>query len=361
MSASRQALLIRGITDRVRSAAVRAGFFQSEPAVSEDVSGGTFPGAVDSPAGVESGSGERTEDHPSADKVSPGREETVDDPRRGDEGEFGFLPLQAKYRLIRHIGEGSFGTVFQAFPVAAPHQSVAIKFFAYHSTRWAQLQAEVKRLADLDGVAGIVRLLEVEADADPPYFVMRYAEGGSLADRLKRGPLPADELSRLASLLATALAGVHARGIVHCDLKPGNILLDAAGGPLLADFGQAQLVGEDAPALGTLFYMPPDQADPARRLPDPRWDVYAFGAVLHALATGGPPHAADTVRAAMDRTRSLTGRLRAYREQLLAAPPPTGHHGKCGGLAGVIDRCLARDPAERFPDAAAVVAALPGG
>ncbi len=288
--------------------------------------------------------------------TAPGR--TTTHTPGGEMGDPGLNLVLTRYRLVRHLGEGAYGTVFLGVPADRPTERVALKFFAYRTARWADLQAEVKRLADLDGVHGIVRLHEVVADADPPYFVMQYAEGGSLAGRLKAGTLPPDEVSRLAGQLAAALAAVHARGIVHCDLKPANILLDAGGSPLLADFGQAQLVGEDAPALGTLFYMPPDQADLDRRTPDPRWDVYALGAVLHALACGQPPHAADTVRAALDRTKSIPGRLKAYREQLLAAPPPTGHHGKCGTLAGVIDRCLARDPAERYPDAAAVAAAL---
>ena len=271
----------------------------------------------------------------------------------------GLMPVLDCYKLVRHLGEGAYGTVFLGIPADRPTERVAVKFFAYHSARWAHLQAEVKRLTDLHDLAGVVQLHEVAADADPPYFVMRYAEGGSLAGRLKYGPLPTVEAVRLARQLAAALAGVHARGIVHCDLKPGNILLDAAGEPLLADFGQAQMVGDDAPALGTLFYMPPEQADPEGRVPDPRWDVYALGAVLHAAVCGGPPHAADTVRSALHRTPDVPARLRAYRDHLRAAPPPAGHRDKCPPLAGVIDRCLACDPGERFPDAAAVRDALP--
>jgi hypothetical protein len=272
------------------------------------------------------------------------------------------VPVLDKYAIVRHLGEGSFGTVFLAHPKGRPDDLVAIKFFVYGSTRrWRQLQAEVQRLAGLDGVPGIVGLIDVHADADPPHFVMRFAGGGSLADRLrKEGRLPAAAVARLAGRIAAALAAVHQRGVVHCDLKPANVLLDESDQPLLADFGQAQLVGEDAPALGTLFYMPPDQADPTPRPPDPRWDVYALGALLHALLTGRPPHQGETLRADLDDTVTLGEKLRRYRTWLAAAPPPEEHRRCCpdGRLCGVIDRCLCVDPASRYPDAAAVLAGL---
>jgi serine/threonine protein kinase len=269
-----------------------------------------------------------------------------------------FAPVLDRYTLVGHIGEGSFGTVFLAHPVGRPTDYVAVKFFVHGGPgRWDHLRAEVGRLADLDGVGGIVRLLDVAADAEHPYFVMPFAAGGSLGHRLKRGPLPAGEVPPLAVAMAETLAAVHARGVVHCDLKPGNVLLDGASRPVLADFGQAQLAGADAPALGTLFYMPAEQADPAARRPDPRWDVYAFGAVLYALVTGRPPHASPEARASLDSAGDLPGLLACYR-QILATGRPGGHRGRCPAVEGVIDRCLCPDPAGRFPDAAAVLAAL---
>ncbi len=77
----------------------------------------------------------------------------------------------------------------------------------------------------------------------------------------------------------------HSKGVLHCDLKPANVLLDQDGKPRLADFGQSRLSHEQTPALGTLFYMAPEQADP-QAVPDARWDVYALGAMLYAMLTG---------------------------------------------------------------------------
>ncbi|MFO0852130.1 MAG: protein kinase [Gemmataceae bacterium] len=180
----------------------------------------------------------------------------------------GLAPVLDKYAIVRHLGEGSFGTVFLAHPKGHPDKPLAIKFFVYGSTRrWRLLQAEVQRLADLGGVSGIVQLLDVNADADPPHFVMPFAEGGSLADRVRRdGSLSAAAVAGLAGQIAGSLAGVHNRGVVHCDLKPANILLDAADRPLLADFGQAQLVGgRPGPGHPVLHAAGPGRPDPGRR------------------------------------------------------------------------------------------------
>ena len=115
------------------------------------------------------------------------------------------------------------------------------------------------------------------------------SEGGSLAARLKAGPLPLREALSFFRQIAEALAFVHAKGIRHCDLKPGNVLLNQHGQPLIADFGQAHLSDDAAPALGTFFYMAPEQAEAAPQIPDTRWDVYGLGALFFAMLTGGPP------------------------------------------------------------------------
>src|SRR5262249_20092413 len=155
------------------------------------------------------------------------------------------------------------------------------------------LLAEVGTIAQLHGVRGIVQLEDVGQAATPPYYVMAYAEQGSLADRLAHGPLPADHALDLFRQLAEALAYVHAKGIRHCDLKRGNVLLAARGRALLADFGQAHLDSDNSPALGTFFYMAPEQATLKTQLPDTSWDVYALGALLYAMLTGVAPRASE--------------------------------------------------------------------
>src|SRR5208337_3643069 len=95
---------------------------------------------------------------------------------------------------------------------------------------------------------------------EPPYYIMTYAEHGSLAHRLDQGPMPVAEALTLFRQITYALAYVHAKGVRHCDLKPGNILLDVRDRPLVGDFGQAHLASDLSPALGTFFYMAPEQA-----------------------------------------------------------------------------------------------------
>ena len=269
-------------------------------------------------------------------------------------------PPAAGYRMLRKLGEGTYGTVWLAEDKAGVR--VAIKFFAHGAgQQWQLLQSEVQSLARLDTTFGIVQLKEVEPDADPPYFVMSYAEGGSLQQKLADGPLPPREALRHFTEIARALAFVHAKGIRHCDLKPANVLLNQHGQPMIADFGQAHLSDDASPALGTFFYMAPEQSEPGLQLPDARWDVYGLGAIFYALLTGGPPHKNDALADELRQTVKLHHRLRLYRERIRAMPQPTEHRrvaGVDGMLAGILDRCLELNPAERLRDAGAVLDAL---
>jgi hypothetical protein len=265
------------------------------------------------------------------------------------------------YKLVRQLGEGTYGVVYLAQDELTGMR-VAIKFYARGAgLQWQLMQAEVKQLAILHADPGIVQLRDVEPEATPPYYVMAYAEGGSLADRLRQGPLPVREAMPIFRRVAEALAYVHAKGVRHCDLKPGNVLLDARGRPLVADFGQAHLSDDASPALGTFFYMAPEQADLTHQVPDTRWDVYGLGALLYAMLTGGPPREDSTLRSRLADTNELAHRLERYRQSVLEASPP-GKHRKVPGvdraLADIIDGCLEVDPAKRYRDAAAVLEAL---
>jgi hypothetical protein len=270
--------------------------------------------------------------------------------------------LQAPgYEIQRKLGEGTYGEVWLAEEVKTGIR-VAIKFFA-HGTgqQWQLLQTEVKQLALLHADPGIIQLEDVNPDASPPYYVMAYAEGGSLANRLEKGPLPLKEAVRIFRQVAGALAYVHAKGVRHCDLKPGNVLLDGCGRPLVADFGQAHLSCDASPALGTFFYMAPEQADLERQIPDTRWDVYGLGALLYAMLTGQPPREDLGLRDELAATVELPHRLRRYREAVQRLPRLTAHRrlpGMDRALAEVIDRCLDLDPKRRYRDAGTVLEAL---
>jgi serine/threonine protein kinase len=270
------------------------------------------------------------------------------------------------YVLLSEIGKGGFGEVWLAKD-RFTGLKVAIKFFRRGTaSRWEDVVREGKVLADLDGDPGIVRYIEVEPEGDTPYYVMTYAEGSSLAARLEGGAtLPEAEALRIFREAAEGLATVHVKGISHCDLKPANLLFDRKNRVLLADFGQARLVGEAKGALGTFFYMPPEQAHERDLCPDSRWDVYALGAIACEMLTGKPPHFDTRLRQQIHEMTSLPGgladALRRYREHLQVSPPPMAQ-GRWSGvgrdLVTVIARCLAIDPAARYQNAGELLADL---
>jgi hypothetical protein len=241
-------------------------------------------------------------------------------------------------------------------------RQVAIKFFQHRGgLDWALLAREVEKLAFLSADRHVVQVLEVGWNAQPPYYVMEYVEGGSLETLVEQaGPLPVGEAVSIFWELATGLLHAHGKGVLHCDLKPANVLVDQDQRPRLADFGQARLSHEQTPALGTLFFMAPEQADLAA-VPDVRWDVYALGALLYYLLTGEPPHREERLLTALAEEPDLEGRLRRYRERLLAGPAPAGHRQRRDvdrELAEIVDRSLAVDRERRYPNAQAVLDAL---
>src|SRR6266478_4472739 len=159
------------------------------------------------------------------------------------------------------LGRGAFGEVWVAVDRNTGRR-VAIKFYTQRGgLDWSLLSREVEKLAFLFNDRYVVQLIEVGWDANPPYYVMEYLERGSLEDLLQGCPIPVDAALPLFREVAVGLVHAHGRGILHCDLKPANILLDQDGKPRLADFGQARLTNDHSPALGTLFYMAPEQAN----------------------------------------------------------------------------------------------------
>ena len=259
--------------------------------------------------------------------------------------------VAGRYRLDTLLGGGGMSEVWLAEDTQLGRR-VALKFLGRGAdpARFEREAHAVAALAD----PNICRLYDYGEEAGRPFMVLEYLPGGTLEERLVPGePYPDDETERLARELASGLAHAHARGLVHRDLKPANVLFDEEGRAKIADFGIARLGGartltETGTLLGTAAYISPEQAQaqPAT----PASDVYAFGVILYRLLTGRLPFEAESP---VELARMhIHERPRPAREVRPDAPP---------GLAALADAGLAKDPAGRPPDGAALVEALGAG
>ena len=265
------------------------------------------------------------------------------------------------YALQVFLGQGAYGEVWSATDQKTG-KKVAVKFYTQQTADDVQMLAqEVEKLLALSTDRYVVQLLDVGWNSTPPYYVMDYLEHGSLADRLQREVrLSPDDAVEMFEELAKGLMNLHGKGILHCDLKPANVLLDQDSKPRVADFGQSRLSTEDTGALGTLYYMAPEQAD-LDAVPDARWDVYSLGAMLYCMLTGSPPFRSSQLTKEIESSERIGQRLKAYRWALSSAPTPTAHRilpGVDRALADIVDRCIAVDPAKRFHSVQSVIQAL---
>jgi len=264
------------------------------------------------------------------------------------------------YDMKQRLGAGSYGEVWLAVQKNTGRE-VAIKFFSrYKGLDWPLLKREVGKLVEVLGERRVVHLLQVGWDAEPPYYVMEYLPGGSLADRLEGRTLSVKDTVTVFREVAEALVYLHGKAILHCDLKPANVLLDDHNQIRLADFGQARLSSDAGPAIGTLFYMAPEQTLPGAR-PDVRSDIYSLGALIYTMLTGTPPYASESASDGLRTTRSTQERIDRYRELIETSPQPSAHHDLAGvdrALIDIIDRCLMERPDARFENVQQVIEAL---
>jgi serine/threonine-protein kinase len=210
------------------------------------------------------------------------------------------------YDLLEPIGQGGMGVVYRARQRSA-NRIVALKTMRSDRTTpedRARFKLEAEASARLDH-SHIVPVYAVGEYDGQLYFSMKLVEGQTLAKLVAAGPLPPREAARLVAVVADAIHYAHEQGILHRDLKPSNVLIDAKGEPHVTDFGLAKRVDtEQVPApetrltatnaiLGTLSYMPPEQADGRRHQPERTGDVYSLGAILYELLTGRPPFLAS--------------------------------------------------------------------
>jgi tetratricopeptide (TPR) repeat protein/predicted Ser/Thr protein kinase len=254
------------------------------------------------------------------------------------------------YRLERELGRGGMGVVYLATQDGLNRQ-VALKMVL--SGDHASATEKGRFLAEAEAVAavrhpGVVQVFDFGTHDGRPFFALEFLAGGSLTDKLKGTPLPAKEAAKLVEAIARAVQAAHDVGVIHRDLKPGNILFDADGTPKVTDFGLARkgdsntgLTATGA-ILGTPSYMAPEQAE-GRKDVGPAADVYAVGAILYECLTGRPPFRAATP-------------LETIHQVLKDDPvPPSRFSPKLPrDVETVCLKCLSKDPRKRYPTAGAV-------
>ncbi|HEV8240204.1 MAG TPA: serine/threonine-protein kinase [Thermoanaerobaculia bacterium] len=261
--------------------------------------------------------------------------------------------LGGRYRIVELLGQGGMGEVYRAEDLLLG-QRVALKFLpaalAGDNERMERLLAEV-RLARQVSHPNVCRVYDVgEADGHT-FFSMELVEGDDLATLLRQvGRFPAEKGLEIARQLCAGLAAAHDRGVVHRDLKPGNVLVDRNGRVHVADFGLAlagSATGGEALA-GSPGYMAPEQL--AGREATTRSDLFALGIVLYELFTGKRAYRADSL-----------AELRRRVDEGPPTPPSEVVPGFDPAIERAILRCLEHEPRDRPSSALAVSAALPGG
>ena len=267
------------------------------------------------------------------------------------------------YAIAGRIGAGAMGEVYEARDTRLA-RTVAIKILPGHVSgdpdRRARFEREARAVAALSH-AHICTLYDVGVHDGSLYLVMEHLTGETLAERLRKGPLPLDLALEVATEIAEALAAAHGQGVVHRDVKPGNIMLAKSGAKLL-DFGLAKLVpsGIDASAatvstpiadepvtrvgivLGTVPYMAPEQLEGKEA--DARSDIFSFGAVVYEMLTGRPAYGGTSLASVAS---AILGRERPSARDALPGIPAALEH--------LVITCLARDPADRWQSARDIV------
>ena len=253
------------------------------------------------------------------------------------------------YRIEAIVGNGSFGTVFRAWDTLLERR-VALKILAGgSSTAASALLAEARAAAGLNH-PNICIVHAVDAAEPAPMIVMEYIDGRQLSEMLATGPLAADRAAALARQLASAMAAAHAQGVVHGDLKPGNIMITDTGMAKIMDFGlarrrsQADAAADQGPRglSGSPAYMSPEQT--RGQSPCPASDVFALGLILYEMATGRRAIAASNLLEAL--------RLIEHVDAIQLA----GHVSE--PFAGILRRALVIEAAERTIGMEDIVRAL---
>src|SRR5436190_9456940 len=257
------------------------------------------------------------------------------------------------YELLEEVARGGMGIVYRARQTQV-NRVVAVKVLvsgAFAAPDFVKrFRTEAEAVASLDH-PNIVPIYELGECQGQPFFSMRFVQGGSLAQRISnfKSSISNHEAAALLAKLAHAVHFAHQRGILHRDIKPGNVLIDLQGEPLLTDFGLAKLVEKDSTVthtlalLGTPSYMSPEQALGKAKQLTTAVDVYGLGAVFYELLAGQPPFAGgttmETVRQVLDKEPRRPSALR----------PDTDRD-----LETICLKCRGKDPARRYASAEAL-------
>jgi serine/threonine protein kinase len=263
-----------------------------------------------------------------------------------------------RYRIVEQIGAGGMGVVYRAHDEQLQRE-VAVKvphFDPHHPDAEVARQRFLREARLAAGVrhSHICPIHDVGEQAGTPYVVLEFLEGGTLADRLRRAPRFEDCRAAVALVrqVAEGLEAVHAHGILHRDLKPGNILLDAQGNAVLTDFGLARPVADteqltqNGVLVGTPAFMAPEQAAGQTERVGPRSDLYSLGVVLYVMLTGRTPFTGSAFTLLHKITHESPPRPSSLRPDL----DPS--------LEAILLRAMAADPEGRYPSARAFASAL---
>jgi serine/threonine protein kinase len=259
------------------------------------------------------------------------------------------------YEILKEIARGGMGVVYKARQVSLD-RIVAIKMILpgprANPDDLERFRLEAEATAKLRH-PNIVTVHEVGSIDGQPYYTMDFIDGTSMSQRIAPGPLPGRMAARLIMIVARALHHAHTHGILHRDVKPSNILLDADDEPHVTDFGLAKRLGGDSchtrtgAVMGTPSYMSPEQAAGKTKELGPACDIYSIGAVLYELLTGRPPFRSETP---VDTIMHVLERE--------AAPPRLLNPKVDRDLETICLKCLEKDAKQRYASADALAADL---
>ncbi len=248
------------------------------------------------------------------------------------------------------IGAGGAGRVYRAYePDLERYVAVKMLQASYDPDQQREFQRERRLMASISAHPGIAPIYQSgTTERGENYFVMPFYAHGSLEHRIRTsGPLPWREAANTALQIAAAVNHAHSAGVLHCDLKPDNIMIDDRGQAVVVDFGIAQLL-EGTVGLSQGIKMTPGYAAPEAfegRRQDERSDVYSLGATLFALMAGSPPFSGE-------------GGLLAVGARVLGDPVPNLRDRAPDAICRSIEKAMAKSPDHRHPDTASFIAEL---